>query len=124
MMILTKNDAKQISDNLNSREIDCKCAYDHCTRTLMDVDVVERFENLRLALGDQPLTITSGFRCSNHNYDEGGKDLSRHMMGRAIDIKCPDDIQFRRFYNACKIWFPFVLAYPKLGFCHCDVDIR
>jgi len=124
MMMFAKGKAHQLSDNLNTRELDCNCDNTHCKRTLVSVPLVERFEELRLILGDKPLIITSGFRCSQHNYQEGGKDLSRHTSGMAIDIVCPSGVKFEVFNKACMAVFPFVLGYKRLNFCHCDVDKR
>jgi len=124
IMLFGKVEGHQLTENLNTRELDCKCSHDHCNRTLVHADVAPKFEELRSILGDIPLTITSGFRCSHHNYDVGGKDLSRHTAGMAIDIKCPDGVNFERFYRACCAVFPFTLAYRNLKFCHCDIDRR
>jgi len=40
---------------------------------------------LRRELGF-PLHITSGYRCSVHNKNVGGKAASKHVLGRAVDI--------------------------------------
>ena len=36
-----------------------------------------------------PITITSGYRCQEHNASVGGAPLSQHLTGRAADIACP-----------------------------------
>jgi len=123
IMIYKKTEAHQLTDNLNTRELDCKCDEHHCTRTLVHIDIPAMFEDLRRIL-DVPLTVTSGFRCSFHNYDVGGVCTSRHTAGMAIDIKKPEDVPFDKFYRACNSVFPFVLPYKHKDFCHCDVDRR
>ena len=67
MIIFKKGAAHELTEGLNTRELDCKCTYDHCRRTLVHEDLVQRFEVLRERIG-VPLVITSGFRCSEHNY--------------------------------------------------------
>lgn len=123
MILLKKGSRKRLSNNLVTNELDCKCTNISCTRTLVHPAVISMFEILREKL-DTPLTITSGFRCSLHNLNVGGKAVSRHTAGMAIDIICPELINFDDFYSICNSVFPFVLAYKNSNFCHCDVDSR
>ncbi len=37
--------------------------------------------------GYGPMEIASGFRCHLHNMEEGGRTFSRHLVGKAADIK-------------------------------------
>lgn len=48
--------------------------------------VMWRLEALRHALGDRPLTITSGFRSYACNSSVGGASDSQHLYGTAADI--------------------------------------
>ena len=43
-------------------------------------------EHLRAALG-KPITVTSGYRCVEHNAKVGGAAGSKHLLGVAADIK-------------------------------------
>jgi zinc D-Ala-D-Ala carboxypeptidase len=45
-----------------------------------------QLEALRHALGDSPLTISSGFRSYSCNSAAGGSSTSNHLYGRAADI--------------------------------------
>ncbi|MET8824496.1 D-Ala-D-Ala carboxypeptidase family metallohydrolase [Streptomyces sp. NPDC004610] len=45
-----------------------------------------KLEALRHALGDQPLTVTSGFRSQACNAAVGGASDSRHLYGDAADL--------------------------------------
>jgi len=47
------------------------------------------FEAIRERLGNQPLTVLSGFRTTDWNQRVGGAPNSFHMQGMAIDIKTP-----------------------------------
>jgi uncharacterized protein YcbK (DUF882 family) len=44
-------------------------------------------ESLRTALGDQAMTITSGYRTPAYNRQIGGARASQHVEGRAADIR-------------------------------------
>lgn len=46
-----------------------------------------RLEALRAKVGNKSITITSGYRCSSHNAEVGGKPNSYHMKSVAADIK-------------------------------------
>ncbi|MFJ6994866.1 D-Ala-D-Ala carboxypeptidase family metallohydrolase [Streptomyces sp. NPDC003090] len=45
-----------------------------------------KLEALRHALGDQPITVTSGFRSYSCNSAVGGSSTSRHLYGDAADL--------------------------------------
>lgn len=56
----------------------------------------------RASLG-YPVTVSSGFRCREHNRMVAGaaKD-SRHMYGLAADLICPPQITFAHFIKAAE----------------------
>lgn len=39
---------------------------------------------------NQPIKITSGYRCLKLNREIGSKDTSQHIKGQAIDFYCPE----------------------------------
>lgn len=84
-MIFLKKQNFEICYGLRSYEFECRCEYEHCTSSFINEDLVKAYEKLRSTLA-RPLTITSGHRCSNHNFDVGGSKKSQHMEGKAIDI--------------------------------------
>jgi len=49
--------------------------------------LVNDLEVIREALGNNEITITSGFRSEKHNKKEGGSTNSYHMLGMAADFK-------------------------------------
>ena len=62
----------------------CPC----CHKGILDPALVlglSRFQDLTRL----PITITSGYRCRDHNNAVAGSFLSQHMRGRAADITCP-----------------------------------
>lgn len=46
-------------------------------------------ERVRAALDDQPILISSGYRCPALNQTVGGSKTSQHMQGEAADFTCP-----------------------------------
>lgn len=65
----------------------CKCGKPGCTAGAKPLgDRVLKFVDLlRAALG-QPITITSGWRCADHNIVCCGVKNSLHLRGQAVDI--------------------------------------
>lgn len=105
---------------LSSYEFACKCHYSSCRSIAISNKLIKAYKNFRKALGVK-LIVNSGFRCTQHNYDEGGKALSRHLTGEAIDIslKTIDHLthdEIENFAEACG--FTFVLFYKT--FVHLD----
>lgn len=98
-----------------SNEFKCKC----CGEVVVDNKLIDKLEELRVALGDKPIIITSGYRCLKHNKDTGGVKNSQHLYGRAADIKViglsPEYIG----KQATKVGFSFVKVYSS--WVHVDV---
>ena len=73
----------RLSRNFTSEEFECKCG---CGQANMSDVLIESLQLLRdlIAL---PITVTSGYRCIEHNKKVGGSKGSQHLTGRAADIK-------------------------------------
>lgn len=70
--------------------------------------VAELMEQVRALLGQHPITITSGYRCSALNKAVGSKPSSLHVQGLACDFVCPDygsPIEICRTIQASQIEF-------------------
>jgi hypothetical protein len=48
----------------------------------------DNLENIRSLL-DKPMYISSAYRCLELNRKIGSKDTSQHILGKAVDFKCP-----------------------------------
>jgi uncharacterized protein YcbK (DUF882 family) len=70
-----------LSPNFSSREFRCSC----CGKLIVDRSLIDAMQLLRDRLA-QPLVITSGYRCPEHNRTVGGVSNSAHMRGRAADV--------------------------------------
>ena len=66
------------------REFACKCG---CGFDAVDAELLSVLEQLRTALGNRAVSITSACRCDNHNRKVGGARNSVHKLGKAADIK-------------------------------------
>ena len=72
-----------LTANFSRWELECKCG---CGLMNMQPEALEKMELVREDV-DRPLTASSGSRCPAHNKAEGGKPLSAHLDGYALDIK-------------------------------------
>lgn len=50
--------------------------------------VITQLERVRTILGDNPLLISSGYRCKALNAAVGGVSTSAHVQGLAVDFTC------------------------------------
>ena len=62
-------------------EFACPCG---CGRDTIDYELVVHLQYERDYF-DKAVTVTSGFRCEDHNRRVGGKRNSQHLYGRAAD---------------------------------------
>ena len=70
-----------LSEHFSRSEFRCPC----CNFDTVDTELLRILEVVRSHF-DRPITITSGFRCVDHNAAVGGSDRSQHLYGRAADI--------------------------------------
>ena len=77
----------QLTKNFSLSEFECKCK--RCDNTKVDQDHVDKLQQLRDDLGSS-ISITSGYRCPEHNADVGGVKNSTHVAGFATDIQVKD----------------------------------
>jgi uncharacterized protein YcbK (DUF882 family) len=114
-----KTDTTQISPHFTVDEFKCPC--NSCTENFIDDVLIEKLEEVRVALG--PLRVTSGYRCPQHNKDVGGAPSSSHMAGLAADIQpIPvnvDDLD--KLYEKCFYVFDNIGDGRRLRFVHVDV---
>jgi len=86
---------KYIADYITEQEYRCVC----CSAYPPDFDpddiilpyrmLFDSFKWIREAWG-KPIRITSGYRCPMHNAMVGGRVMSAHMFGLALDLDCDD----------------------------------
>lgn len=111
--------SERLSKNFAASEFKCGCP---CGRVRIDEKLVQGLQKLRDKI-DMPITITSGFRCKDHNMAVNGASNSLHLTGQAADITC--DMSLLRLYFEA-IGVPEFQTggcgvYPQNGFIHVDV---
>ena len=72
-----------LSKHFDREEFACKCG--ECRAIAVDKALIDVLENVRTTF-NQPVTITSGYRCPMHNLKVGGSRNSWHLTGKAADI--------------------------------------
>lgn len=72
-----------LSAHFKRSEFACKCG---CGFDDVNPLLVEVLEDVRNHF-DEPVFISSGCRCKQHNHAVGGKQHSQHVLGNAADIK-------------------------------------
>lgn len=95
----------------------CKC----CGVNKIEDKVVTICNDIEKSVGT--ITVTSGYRCKNHNAKVGGKENSQHLQGNAADITCAD---VPKLVQACKkLWSDKKIGglgiYNARNFCHVDI---
>lgn len=74
---------RQLTQHFSQAELACRC----CQRTTrMHPALLVVLEDIRRQF-QQPVTVTSAFRCPKHNKAVGGVPSSQHVMGSAADLQ-------------------------------------
>lgn len=124
--IWNKGEVFKLSAHFSTKEMDCQCNYESCKEQRISVDLVERIENIRVDV-NQPLVVTSAFRCGKHQEDirNSGvstvvaKKQSQHELGNAVDIRPKDKAGIRGpFLLICSHYFTTIGLSDK--FLHVD----
>jgi len=109
----------QLTEHFNLREFACPC----CGKVEIAYVIPYILEWIRLGIGE-PLIVTSGFRCPEHNEKVGGAPNSLHTQGRAVDIICSSLSSKELAIRAYHAGFYTCIYYPKKGHTHCQLKGR
>lgn len=71
-----------MSKHFKAFEFACPC----CNKVIINHHLIAILEFVR-AKFDSPVSISSGYRCKNHNEWVIGRPRSKHLTGMAADIK-------------------------------------
>ena len=128
IQLIPKNENKSFATDfkgkviLDHAEFRCKCHNKRCQYSIISNILIEKFRLLRFVTGDNPIQITSGFRCTTHNLAEGGGKLSQHQIGFALDMACPGDMRLEDFETmALLVGFTYTKIYKDSNILHADV---
>ena len=86
------NRITMIAPYITRAEYECSCCHAlppdlDTKRWLYDI-FFAKFKEIREEWG-KPIQISSGYRCKKKNVAEGGKDISVHLFGLALDLNLP-----------------------------------
>lgn len=100
-MVFNRSQSKEkITKNFRAGEFFCKCG--SCNNQLVNVDHVKKLQLLR-DLIEEPIKITSGYRCPEHNKSVGGSSNSQHTLGNATDIQV-NNLDIEVLANICEVF--------------------
>jgi len=117
-----------ISTYLSADEYKCSCCgmlppeYNSVSSGGIYWEVFDAFTDLRGRFGE-PIPVTSGFRCPLHNHAVGGKPLSVHLFGLALDCGFTDSVHVKKFEDLVNEHYPDLRmgVYYSSKFVHIDV---
>jgi len=98
-------------------EFNCRCGCGMGYRK-MDGGLLAALDRAR-AIAEIPFIIRSAVRCARHNFDVGGKPVSAHLTGHAVDIACAGSEDRFRIVQAA-ILAGFKRVGVASGFVHVD----
>ena len=100
-----------LTKNLAREEFACK-GINCCSHSApVTRELVEALQILRNMV-NAPLRLSSGFRCITHNREEGSRDTSQHVIGKAADVITPSGYTPDEFYAMAESLFQGVGRYP------------
>jgi len=102
----------------------CGCHGHHNADIIIELrQLCVSLEEVRTFLGDNPITIVSGFRCKHWNDNVGGAKKSQHLVGKAADIRVKgttaDVVHSEMLQHAPSMGIKGIGKYPQ--FVHLDV---
>ena len=72
-----------LSAHFSKSEFQCPC----CGKVKINPRLITKLEEVRKAIGDIPIKITSGYRCKKYNQSINGYIDSPHLYGLAADTR-------------------------------------
>ncbi|QVL35757.1 YcbK family protein [Aminirod propionatiphilus] len=102
-----------LSPSFRLAEFACPC----CKTVKIQPELLQKLQQLRDGWGE-PVIITSGYRCFDHNAEVGGIEGSDHTRGRAADIAVAAVWQPKVIALAQTVGFGKILPYPRRNFIH------
>ena len=108
-----------LTEHFSRIEFKCQCG--NCDFDTVDVDTLALLEEVR-EWAMVAVVINSACRCDFWNHSIGGSKNSKHVQGRAVDIriegKTPDEIA--EFVEKLMPDFGGIGVYPEKNFVHFD----
>jgi len=110
--------------NFSLAEFGCSCG---CGMNETKIELLHALQEVRTSL-EEPMSITSGYRCEEHNKAVGGVNTSSHVQGWAADIAIPSSSYAYDIMEAIFATKKFHrIGYGKMGgqlVLHVDIDVN
>jgi uncharacterized protein YcbK (DUF882 family) len=111
-----------LSHNFDRDEFECPC----CHKVVVRLRLISALQKLRDRV-KCPITVTSGFRCTDYNKKVGGVRNSQHISGEAADIHI-HGMDAKEMYGHALSIPAFkdggIGIYPDRKFIHVDVRTK
>jgi len=98
---------KRLTKDFTEEEFECPC----CGKVKISFPLVELLQQLRDVI-KKPVIVTSGYRCKQYNRNVNGYVHSKHMEGKAADIKV-SDMTPKALANFAAMFFKRIGRYPN-----------
>ena len=110
--------SKPPKNYFSHEELSCR----HCKESKIDMDFVAKLNWARHIAG-VPFTVTSAYRCPEHNKSLGAAETSSHVKGIGIDLFPKDNHhRFRMVVGLLTVGFKRIRIYSEKGHIHVDAD--
>ena len=100
---------RMISEHITIDEVSCNCGCGFGDKQGdLQKGIIDIFEEIRqqvsLYIGiDTPIYISSGCRCEAYNSIVSKAKDSFHTKGQALDILCPEELEFDKLLEICTV---------------------
>ena len=111
--------AEQITEHFRREEFNQKRKPLPLSQVKVRYSLVQMLEVVRIAIGNKPIIINSGYRTPEYNVECGGVEDSQHLLGLAADIRVKGMTPAELGRKAKEVGFDFVQVYGT--FVHVDV---
>lgn len=90
--IVVRSGSGRLAEHFRAEELACGCDRDECRTVVVHWALIRLLERMRRQI-EQPLYVSSGYRCPRHNKDVGGAPESLHLAGMAADVQASTSIE-------------------------------
>jgi len=108
----------RLARHFRAKEFACGCDRDECRTVVVHWALIRLLERMRRQL-DQPLYVSSGYRCAKQNREVGGAPSSLHLAGMAADVQAAAAKPPHLKSVAEAVGAGGIGVYPR----HCHVDV-
>jgi uncharacterized protein YcbK (DUF882 family) len=90
--IVCRSGSGRLAQHFRAEELECGCDRDECKSVVVHWALIRLLERMRKQIA-QPLYVSSGYRCPQHNQAVGGAPSSLHLAGMAADVQASTSIE-------------------------------